>query len=160
MDLNFNANEHEDMADFSILPKAWYAVVITASEKKTSENSGNDYMKLEYTIVSENFKGRKHWVNLNLWHPDVTVQGYAKRELASICRAVNVLNPTESEQMHNIAFGIKIGHKKDKGSGELRENILKYCSEREISENLDSNAAATATSTDAGAKKPAAWERK
>lgn len=165
-DLNgFNANDHEDMADFSALPEGWYLVNITKDEVKTSQaNQASKYLKIEMTVLDGPFKGRKVWNNLNLWYDNVdaskkqNVIGMAQREMATLCRTVNVLNPASSEQLYNIPFGIKIKHKKNDLTGEMDDTIGKYCSEREFASKSSSNPAPTAANNNAASNTPA-WGR-
>ncbi len=44
------------------------------------------------------------WSRLNLANQNVKAVEIARRELSSICRAVNVMNPGDSSELHNIPF--------------------------------------------------------
>jgi len=160
MDLNFNADQHEDMSDFSILPKGWYLVTVTKDEKRTSESSGNSYLALEYTVMDGNFKGRKIFNNLNLFHPKTEVKQMAERELATLCRAINRRTISSSSELHNIPFGVKLRHRKDKQTGEMREQTGGYCGEKEFPAKSGGSptTATTTTTTDTGqGASPAPW---
>ena len=145
-DLNFNADEHEDMSDFTVLPKGWYMCAVTKEEKKTSKTSGNSYLGLEITVMEGQMKGRKLFTNLNLWHPKSDVVSMAQRELATMCRAIGRPKLQQSAELLNVPFGVKVGHRKDKESGEMRENINGYCSEKEFA----TKSAGTGTTTSGG----------
>ena len=88
---------------------------IIASEKKATKSGTGEYLKLEMEIISGDFKGHKVWTNLNLENPSQSAVDIAQKELATICRAVNVLNPKYSENLHKIPFIGSVGIKPAEG---------------------------------------------
>lgn len=140
----FNANEHEPM-DFDLLPPGWHRVCVVASEMKTAQKanpngSKNQYIALTIKVVDGPAKGRQLWENLNFWNQNQEAVKMANRTFASICRSVGVQAPNQTEEIHNMPFGIKIGHKKD-SQGEMRERIQAYCTDRELPEKISTNPA-------------------
>ncbi len=151
---NFNANEHEDMVDFDILPQGWYMVAITKDEQRDCKDGQSKGLNLEMTVLDGNFKGRKVFNWLNLWHVKQKVKAISEREFATICRAVNIINPRNSEQLQNVPFGIELKHKKSSYSGEMEAIIKAYCSEKEFTSKASTNPAPTAPATN---NEPAPW---
>jgi len=124
---NFNAHEVAPLPNFDPIPAGQYVAMIVASEEKTSQN-GHRFVTLEFEILEGQYKGRKLWVNLNLYHPNPETVKFARAELASICLAVGVPAPQDSTQLHNtpIVIGVKCVNRKD--SGELQNKIKSYAS--------------------------------
>jgi len=124
---NFNATEVEPMRSFDPIPAGQYVAMIVASEEKTSQ-SGNRFVSLEFEILEGPYKGRKLWVNLNLYHPNPDTVKFARAELASICLAVGVPSPQDSAQLHNVPVNIHVRLVNRKDTGEPQNRIKGYAS--------------------------------
>jgi len=125
-DLNgFDASNVEPVASFEPIPAGQYTAMIVASREKTS-SKGHPYLSLEFEVIDGPYKGRKLWTNLNLHHPSPETVKFARAELAAICKAVGVLRPTDSVQLHNLPLliGVKCVNRKD--TGELQNRIKGY----------------------------------
>ncbi|HQO65724.1 MAG TPA: DUF669 domain-containing protein [Spirochaetales bacterium] len=102
---NFNADEHEN--EFTPIPTGKYPAVITESKMVGTKNGGQ-MLKLTHEIIDGPNKGRKVWANLNLVHSNDQAVKIAKINLADICRAVGVLHPRDSSELHNKPMVIKL----------------------------------------------------
>jgi len=126
----FDAHEVEPNVGFDPIPAGKYLAVITASEMKPTKAGTGEYLELELEVIEGSYKGRKLWDRLTLKHPnDLTVQ-IAKGTLSSICRAVGVMKPNDSVELHNLPMTISVGCKKREDNGELT-NVVKGYSKRE-----------------------------
>ena len=126
-DLNgFDANDYEPAGDFEPIPAGKQVAVITESEMKPTKAGTGTFLKLLLEILEGKFKGRKLWARLNLEHPNPTVVAIAKRELADICRAVDVLRPKSSTDLHNRPLVIRVKVVKRKDTGDLVNEIKGY----------------------------------
>ena len=121
----FDANNVEPVPSFDPIPAGQYLAMIVASEEKTS-SKGNQFLSLELEVLDGQYKGRKLWVNLNLSHPNPETVKFARTELASICRAIGVLKPTDSVQLHNLPMLITVKCVNRKDTGELQNRIKSY----------------------------------
>lgn len=123
--LNFNAEDpvHEQR-DFSPLPEGRYPAIIEASEIKETKARTGQYMELTFQIIGEYFAGRKCWARLNLWNPSDQAVEIAKKEFASICKAVGVMAPVDSSELHNIPLEIKVVQREYQG--ETQNEIKAY----------------------------------
>ena len=69
MSLNFKTYKDENPngpgGDFESLPEGRYDVEADQADLKTAE-SGNDYIKVRFTVISEKYKNRKLWTNFTL----------------------------------------------------------------------------------------------
>ena len=107
--LNFNATEIDPAQSFELLPPAEYAVIITASEMKETKSGSGEYLELVYQVVDGEYSGRKLWDRLNILNANVTAQEIGQRSLSAICHAVGVLNPTDSDELHDKPFVVRVG---------------------------------------------------
>lgn len=102
---DFNADDYVD--NYEPLPAGEYPVIISASEMKTSKK-GDQYLALTVDVVDGAFKGRKVFANLNIHNSNEDAKKIAKVALADICRAVGVLHPKDSSELHNKVLVAKI----------------------------------------------------
>ena len=123
--LNFDANNVEPVPSFDPIPAGQYMAMIVASEEKTS-SKGNKFLSLEFEVIEGQYKGRKVWVNLNLEHPNPDTVKFARAELAAICKAVGVLKPQDSVQLHNLPLLINVKCANRKDTGDLQNKIKSY----------------------------------
>jgi len=119
----FDANTVEPSKSFGLIPKSDYDAMIVESEKKTTNAGDGEYIKLTFQICSGEFINRKLWLNLNLWNKNAEAQTIAKGQLSAICRAVGIMTPKDTTELHNKPMKISIGTRKNKQSGDLENNI-------------------------------------
>ena len=123
---NFNANEVEPTASFDPIPAGKYLAAITESEMKATKTGNGSYLQLTFTIVEGEFKNRVLWARLNLNNPNATAVKIARSELSAICRAVGVMQPKDSVELHNIPLVITVKLKKREDTGELTNEVKGY----------------------------------
>jgi Protein of unknown function (DUF669) len=99
--MGFDASQVPEQQEFSALPEGQYVVMATASEMKPTKAGTGEYLQITFEVLDGPQKGRKLWSRLNLRNPNKTAVEIAQRELAAICRAVGVLKPSDSAELHN-----------------------------------------------------------
>lgn len=124
--LNFNANEVEPSKEFDPIPAGKYVAVITDSEMKDTRAGTGRYLQLEFEITDGEYAGRKLWSRLNIENQNAEAVRMARADLSAICRAVNVLMPNDSAELHNLPLVIKVHCRKDKNTGEISNEIRGY----------------------------------
>lgn len=165
MKLDFNADDHEPFVEFEPIPEGKYLSVIRDSNQVETKKGTGHFLKLEFELIGDNqYKGRKVFDNLNLQNPSGDAVRIAKAKLSSICRAVNVMRPKESCELHDIplVIDVKLEKRKDIPAGDppkFSNKIVGYLSRKDASQAAAKNnkAAEPATAT-AGADKKAPWE--
>ncbi len=120
---NFNANDVEPTAPFEPLPAGKYLAAITASEMKPTKKGDGSYLQLEFAVLDGNCKGRKVWDRLCINHPNDLTQKIARGNLSAICRAIGVMQPGDSVELHNIPLVITVKCKKRQDNGEITNEI-------------------------------------
>lgn len=104
----FDANTVEPNADFEPIPAGQYKAVFTESEEKPTKARTGSYLQLKAEIIEGEHKGRIVFERLNLNNPNETAVDIAKRTLSSICRAVGVMTPRDSSDLHDKPFLMKL----------------------------------------------------
>jgi hypothetical protein len=122
--INFDATTVEPSNGFEPIPAGKYLAVISEDEMKPTRNNNGQYLQLTIEIIEGDYQGRKIWTRLNLENPNMQAVEIARKELSAICRAVNVLQLTDTTQLLNIPFVLKVGLKKNKDTDEM-ENVIK-----------------------------------
>ena len=126
----FNANDVDPNVGFEPVPAGKYLAVIVDSRTKQTKNGAGEYLQLEFEIVDGPYKGRKVWERLTLRHPNETTVKIARGNLSAICRAVGVMKPNDSAELHGIPLSIVVGLRKRDDNGEMA-NVVKASEKRE-----------------------------
>jgi hypothetical protein len=100
----FNADEVDTSITF---PAGWYPVIFVESETKKT-NKGGEMLTFEGEILEGKYKGRKYWEQLNLVNASKQAEEISHRTLASICKAVGIIHPRGSEELHMKPIMAKI----------------------------------------------------
>lgn len=146
----FDATTVEPSAGFDDLPEGQYVAEIIASEEKKTNSGTGSYLALTWQVSEGPMSKRRIWTNLNLDNPNAEAVNIAKAELSAICRAIGVLKPQDSSELHYKRCRITVKHKRRKDGKGTDARIVKF-------ESMNSVAAAPAGTT-TGATPP--WQKK
>jgi len=124
--LNFDANTVEPSTGFDPIPAGKYPAVIIESEMKTTKSGTGRYLELTFEVIDGEYHGRKVWARLNLENPNSTAVEIARSELSAICRAVNVRQPRDSVELHNLPLVITVRGNKNADTDEISNEIKGY----------------------------------
>jgi hypothetical protein len=119
----FDANKVEPATAFDPIPAGKYLAMITASQMKTNKAGSGQFLELTFTIIEGEYKNRSLWARLNLSNPNELAMKIAQAELSAICRAVGVMAPNDSVDLHNLPLVIKVRCKKRKDVDEISNEI-------------------------------------
>jgi hypothetical protein len=122
----FNAHEVDPSVGFDPIPAGKYLAIISGSQMKPTKSGAGNYLELTFQILEGEFKGRLVWARLNLDNPNATTVRIARAELSAICRAVGVMAPKDSIELHNLPLVITVAHKKRQDTGEITNVIKGY----------------------------------
>lgn len=113
-DSGFDAQAPENNDAGNVIPAGEYCAVIVKSEKVSCKEPGaGEYLKLDFQIVEGEQQNKHVFENLNVWLAETTDKKktavkIAKANLSAICRAVGVLNPKDSSELHGKPLRIKV----------------------------------------------------
>src|SRR5690606_37665332 len=110
------------------IPPGKYVAVVTDSEMKPTKSGAGNYLQLTFQVVEGPFSNRLLWARLNLDNPNETARTIAQGELSALCRAVGVLAPNDSVELHNLPLVIHVRCKKRSDTGEIVNEVKGYSS--------------------------------
>ena len=122
----FDASTIAPREDFTPLPAGEYRVVIVDSDMKPTKKNDGQYLEVSYEVIEGEYKGRKLWSRHNLDNPNQKTVEIAQRELSAICHAVGILQPRDSQQLHNKPLSVRVefipadGFKQQKDGNEIK----------------------------------------
>lgn len=123
---NFNAHNVDPATEFEPIPAGKYMAVITESEMKSTKSGNGSYLELTFQVIGGEYKGRLLWSRLNLENPKPLTVQIAKAELSAICRAVGVMQPKDSIELHNLPLLVTVKCRKRDDTGEITNEIKAY----------------------------------
>jgi hypothetical protein len=123
---NFNAHEVEPATQFDPLPAGKYLAVITESQQRPTKTGAGSYLQLTFQILDGPYKGRSLWSRLNLENSNPMTVQIARAELSAICRAVGVMTPKDSCELHSLPLLITVKCKTRADTGEITNEIKGY----------------------------------
>lgn len=118
--LNFDANK-EEPSGFDPIPAGEYPVCIVASEMLENTAGTGHYLKLELQVLGGPYQNRKVFDRLNLDNPNAQAVVIARGTLSAICRAVGVMTPHDSSELHNKPLLAKVTIRKSEEYGDQNE---------------------------------------
>ena len=119
----FDANTVEPTTEFDPVPAGKYLAVITASEMKPTKNGKGQYLELQFQIIEGECANRNVWARLNLSNPNAQAVQIARAQLSAICRAVGVITPNDSCELHNLPLVIDVKCKKREDTGDIVNEV-------------------------------------
>jgi len=108
------------------IPEGRYLAAIVQSELKETKAGDGQYLELTFQVIDGPYWGRNLWTRLNLFTPITTETKIARAELAAICRAVRVMTPRDSCELHNRPLQVSVKIKRRSDTGELANVITAY----------------------------------
>lgn len=122
----FDATQVDPATDFEPIPDGKYIAIITGSEMKPTKSGSGSYLELTFQILEGLHKNRLLWSRLNLDNPNRQAVQIARGELSAICRAVGVMQPKDSNELHNLPLQITVRCKRREDTGDIVNEIRGY----------------------------------
>jgi hypothetical protein len=122
----FNANNVDPVTDFEPIPAGKYLTIITNSEMKPTKSGTGQYLELTFQVIDGPHKGRMLWSRLNLDNPNAQAVQIAQAELSAVCRAIGVMTPKDSLELHNLPLLVTVKCKKREDTGDVVNEIKGY----------------------------------
>ena len=124
--LDFNVNDAPEDKGFELIPEGMYTAQIIQSEMKPTKAGTGQYLELRVQILDEPYTGRLVFDRLNLINPNETAVAIAQRTLADICKACNLEEIEDSEELHGIEINVTLTEKEAEGDWKASNEIKKY----------------------------------
>ena len=123
---NFNAETIEPNTSYEPIPAGWYQAIISSSEMKATRDGYGEYLSLTLQIIEGNYQNRLVFARLNLKNANDVAVDIAKKDLAAICRAVGVMSPQASEELHDKPLMIKVKVRAAQGEYDASNDVAGY----------------------------------
>ena len=123
----FNAANVEPTGPGGAIPAGDYQVIIVESAEAATKAGNGKLLNLTLQIVDGEHKGRKLYDRLNLWNANDKARAIAQGTLSAICRAVNVLTPQDSAELHHkqLTARVVVGEYEGKPRNEVKGYLPK-----------------------------------
>jgi hypothetical protein len=122
----FDASKQGEMLNFDAFPAHKALGMMTKSEMKPTKAGTGSYLECEFTLLNGQFKGRKVWSRLNLSNPNKQAEDIAQRELGAICKAVGIITPLDSSELHNKPIMLDIAYEPASKDNKAQNYIKGY----------------------------------
>jgi hypothetical protein len=104
-----------------------YTLEIVESDYVANARGNGMVAKFECRVCGLGaYAGRPFYINLNLEHENQQAQDIAQRDFAALRRAVGVLAPQNTVELHHIDFLVHIGAKPRKDTGDPENFVRAY----------------------------------
>ncbi len=123
---NFNAESIEPNTSYEPIPAGWYQAIISSSEMKPTRDGYGEYLSLTLQVIEGQYANRLVFARLNLKNANDKAVDIARKDLAAICRAVGVMSPQSSEELHDKPLMIKVKIRPAQGEYEASNDVGGY----------------------------------
>jgi hypothetical protein len=107
----FDATQVEpDNGRVGAIPKGWYPAMVEKTEIKPTTGGTGAYIAVQFGVVDGAYKGSKIFTNFNIQNDNEKAVEIGRKQLSSLCHAVNVLQMTDTDQLKNKPFFIRVKH--------------------------------------------------
>jgi hypothetical protein len=123
---NFDASTIEPSSSYDPIPAGWYQAIISSSEMKPTRDGYGEYLSLTLQVIEGQYANRLVFARLNLKNANDKAVDIARKDLAAICRAVGIMSPQASEELHDKPLMIKVKVRAAQGEYEASNEINGY----------------------------------
>lgn len=103
----FNAREVEpDQGRAGPIPAGWYKVLVSSTEVKPTANG--EYIAVTYDVLEGAGKGSKIFTNFNVKNTSEKAMDIGRKQFSALCYAVQRLDITDTDQLKNIPFFVRL----------------------------------------------------
>ncbi len=125
----FNANDVDPSTPRAPIPADRYLAVITESERKPAKSgNGSELLMVVFTVQGGAHDKRTIKNHLNLWNVNTEASRIAWGDMSAICRAVGIMQPNDTTDLHNIPLEIDVGVGAPNDRGQCFNEIKGYYS--------------------------------
>lgn len=107
----FDATKHDTtQRDYEELPNGNYLMEVESADVAPTKAGDGTILKVTMQVVEpEDYKGRKLFTNFNLENKNSTAQEIGQRQFASLCRALELSEVEDTDDLLFKSFTVKVG---------------------------------------------------
>ena len=99
--------------NYELLPAGFYTAQVTDSSIAPLKSGNGEGLKLTFTVLSDNYRGRKVFANLNVRHSNPKAETIAQQLLRELCESIGLARLNDTVELHNKPVQIKVKVRKD-----------------------------------------------
>jgi len=113
--------------NYELLPAGWYVAQITDSDIVALKSGNGQAIKLTFEVLSDGYRGRKIWAQLNVRHNNQQAEQIAQQQLRELCDSLGIVRMNDTAELHNKPIQIKVKvRKSDNPQYEDQNDISGY----------------------------------
>lgn len=120
----------EPSSGFTLLPDDTYTLEVVESDYSANSDGDGMTLALKTQVMEGEHEGRTYFIWMDLEHNDDKRQERGQRDFAALRRAVGVLAPEDTDELHFKPFQAKIGSYTSKKTGKVNNTIKEYIFDR------------------------------
>lgn len=106
---SFDTNSVEKRENnYELLPAGWYVAQVTDSDIVTLKSGNGQAIKLTFDVLSEGYRGRKVWSQLNVRHNNPKAEQIAQQQLRELCDSIGIVRMSDTTELHNKPVQIRV----------------------------------------------------
>ena len=106
---NFDTNTVEKRENnYELLPAGWYTAQVTESDIVQLKSGNGRAIKLTFEVLSDGYRNRKVWANLNVQHNNPQAEQIAQQQLRELCDSIGVVRMQDTVELHNKPVQIRV----------------------------------------------------
>lgn len=118
---SFDTNTVEKRENsYELLPAGWYIAQVVESDIVALKSGNGRAIKLTFEVLSEGYRGRKVWSQLNVQHTNPKAETIAQQQLRELCDSIGIVRMGDTVELHNKPVQIKVKIRKDE-SGQYED---------------------------------------
>jgi len=94
--------------NFELLPAGWYTAQITQSDVVALKSGNGKAIKLTFDVLSDGYRGRKVWTQLNVQHTNPKAEQIAQQQLRELCDSIGLVRMLDTTELHNKPVQIRV----------------------------------------------------
>jgi len=145
-----DANDYGTFGTPDPVPAGEYTAMIVDSEEKENKAGTGSYIRLVMEITEGEYKGRKLFEIMNVYHSNAMTVRIAMAEMTQLCNACGGMRPKDTVELHHIPFRVKVSQRKREDTGDMQNQIKGFSA-------VGATPTAPATAAGGGDKPP--WKK-
>lgn len=106
---NFDTSLVEDRKNsYELLPAGFYTAQVTDSSVVPLKSGNGEGLKLTFTVLSDNYRGRKLFMQLNVKHTSQSAQEIGLSTLKKLCNSIGLARIENTLELHNKPLQIRV----------------------------------------------------
>ena len=122
----FDASKVDPNEPLQPIPAGTYLVKIKNTERKATKSGNGDLLELSFEVQDGPYRGRTVKTRLNMWNSNPTAKKIAWGDMSAICRAVGIMQPNDSTDLHDLPLEILVGLTNPNADGKMYNEINGY----------------------------------